>query len=86
LEALFDACPASLTKRDCRHENIELKKVADALNHYTSSNYSYITRLKKKSRSRKYRYKINKSGIVAYLEFKHRIKLGFDLNRHRHVK
>jgi hypothetical protein len=50
-----------------------------------SSDYSYITRLKKKSSSRRYRYKINKSGVVAYLEFRHRIKLGFDLNRHRRV-
>ena len=86
LEALFDAYPASLTcKEIADNGDIELKKVADALNHYTSSNYSYITRLKKKSSSGKYRYKINKSGVVAYLEFKHRIKLGFDLNRHRRI-
>jgi len=66
--------------------DIELKKVADALNHYTSSNYSYITRLKKKSASGKYRYKINKSDVEAYLQYKHRVKHGLDLNRHKVTK
>ncbi len=86
LEALFDAYPASLTsKAIADNGDIELKKVADALNHYIAGNYSYITRLKKKSNEGKYRYKINTSGAEAYLQYKHRIKLGFDLNRHRRV-
>jgi len=81
LEALFIAYPVSLTCKEIyRQRGHWVKKVADALNNYTSSNYSYITRLKRKSSSGKYRYKISKSGVVAYLEFKHRIKLGFDLN------
>ena len=75
LEALFDTYPTSLTcKEIADNGDIELKKVADTLNHY-ASNYSYIMRLKEKSSSGKYRYKINKSGIVANPEFKHRIKL-----------
>jgi hypothetical protein len=53
--------------------------------HYTASNYSYITRLKKKSSSGKYGYKLNKSGVEAYLQYKYRVKHGFDLNRHRRV-
>jgi hypothetical protein len=43
--------------------DIELKKVADALNHYIAGNYSYVKRLKKKSKSGKYRYKINKRAL-----------------------
>jgi len=57
--------------------------VADALNHYITGNYSYIKRLNKKSKSGKYRYKINKGGIVAYLQYKRRIEAGFDLNLHK---
>ena len=83
---MFDAYPEAITcKEIADNGNIELKKVVDALNHYTAGNYSYITRLKKKSKSSKYRYKINKSGVVAYLQYKHRIEHGFDLNRHRRV-
>jgi hypothetical protein len=45
LEALFDTYPSSLTFKEIAEKgDIELKKVADALNHYMSSNYSYITR------------------------------------------
>lgn len=83
---MFDAYPASLTCKEIADKgNIELKKVADALNHYTAGNYSYITRLNNKSNEGKYRYKINHSGTGDYLQYKHRVKLGFDLNLHRRV-
>ncbi len=44
---------------------------------------NFIIKLNKKSKSGKYRYKINKTGIVAYLQYKRRIENGFDLNLHK---
>ncbi len=84
LEVLVKAYPYTLTCKEIAYKgDIELKKVADALNHYIAGNYSYVKRLNKKSKSGKYRYKINKAGIVAYLQYKRRIEAGFDLNLHR---
>jgi len=39
----------SLSAKRLQITGIELKKVADALSHYTAGNYSDITRLKKSS-------------------------------------
>jgi hypothetical protein len=73
-----------LPAKNCRQRGIELKKVVDALNHYMQE-IILITRLKKKSTSGEYRHKINKSSVEAYLQYKHRVKHGFDLNRHRYI-
>ncbi len=84
LEVLVKAYPYTLNCKEIADKgDIELKKVADALNHYIAGNYSYVKRLNKKSKSGKYRYKIDKKGIVAYLQYKRRIENGFDLNLHR---
>lgn len=56
------------------------KRVRDLLSHYHRHHYRYFRRLKKKAQDGSYRYKLTRFGIHCALQYKKRIRLGFDLN------
>jgi len=66
---------------------VSAKNVSQELYAWQKYHYHYVRRLKPKkgSGTNAYRYKINKKGIRAYLQYVKRVHLGFDLNRRRHT-
>ncbi len=61
------------------------KRKTCALRRYSDPKYSFIGKLKENNPKGYCRYRIRKRGVELYLELKHRIDLGFDLNRRNRV-
>lgn len=79
--------PEPMTAREIAESlGVPAKNISQILLHYEQHHYHYFRRLNPlKGTGKAFRYKINKKGIRAYVEYMKRVKLGFDLNQNRHV-
>ena len=83
---MLNAYPEAITSQEISDQTgIERNKVQCALRRYSGPKYSFIGKLKGKTAEGYYRYRIHKCGVELYLELKHRVNLGFDLNRRNRV-
>jgi hypothetical protein len=64
------------------------QRISSAISHHRHRKTGFLRKMPKKEedsegKKQRIRYKITTKGIEAYVEFLHRIKKGFDLNRKR---
>jgi hypothetical protein len=86
LAGLLKAYPEAVTTKELADIiGVDVNSVGVTISRWHKQGIPFIRRMPKQARWGAYRYKINKSGIEAYIAYKNRLNKGFSLNRLRKV-
>jgi len=81
-ESLYQVYPKTLTvKQISDATGVKAGNISRVLCYYHTNGFSYFRRMKIKG-TKAFKYKLNRKGYRLYRWCLHRVRLGFDLNRH----